>query len=86
MQTLKLELAEAQAKNKVDDLAEDNDAELKALVTKKIARGVAPAQILQAIQELGRPTNCRDLEMRNIAVATPLYGGPGPKFHSSMVV
>ena len=49
VQTLKLELAEAQAKNKVDDLAEDNDAELKALVTKKIARGVAPAQILQAI-------------------------------------
>lgn len=79
LQTLKLELAEAQAKNKVDDLAEDNDAELKALVTKKIARGVAPAQILQAIQELGRPTNCRDLEMRNIAVATPLYGGPESK-------
>ena len=81
VQTLKLELAEAQAKNKVDDLAEDNDAELKALVTKKIARGVAPAQILQAIQELGRPTNCRELETRNIAVATPLYGGPDQRCH-----
>jgi hypothetical protein len=57
----------------------DNDAELKALVTKKIARGVAPAQIIHAIQKLGRPSNCRQLETLNIAVATPLYGGPESK-------
>jgi len=79
VQRLQLELAEARAKNKVDELAQDNDAELKALVTKKIARGVAPAQILHAIQKLGRPTNCRQLDSRNIAVATPLYGGPESK-------
>ena len=79
VQRLKMELAEARAKNKVDDLAQGNDAELKALVTKKIARGVTPAQIMQAIQSLGRPTNCRELENRNIAVATPLYGGPESK-------
>ena len=50
VQRLEMELAEARAKNKVDELAQDNDAELKALVTKKIARGVAPAQIIHAIQ------------------------------------
>jgi len=79
VQRLKMELAEAVARNKVDDLAQGNDAELKALVTKKIARGVTPAQIMQSIQELGRPANCRELESRNIAVATPLYGGPESK-------
>jgi hypothetical protein len=79
LQRLDMELAEARAKNKVDELAEDNDAELKALVTKKIARGVAPAQIIHAIQKLGRPSNCRQLETLNIAVATPLYGGPESK-------
>ena len=79
LQRLEMELAEAQAKNKVDDLAQGNDANLKALVTKKIARGVKPAQIMQAIQTLGRPTSCRELENRNIAVATPLYGGPESK-------
>ena len=79
VQRLKMELAEARAKNKVNDLAQGNDAELKALVTKKIARGVTPAQIMQSIQKLGRPTNCRELENRNIAVATPLYGGPESK-------
>jgi len=34
---------------------------------------------MQAIQSLGRPTNCRQLERLNIAVATPLYGGPESK-------
>ena len=62
VQRLKIELAEARAKNKVDELARDNDADLKALVTKKIARGVAPSQIMQAIQKLGQPTNCRSLK------------------------
>ena len=79
VQRLKMELAESRAKNKVDDLAQGSDAELKALVTKKIARGVTPAQIMQSIQKLGKPTNCRELENRNIAVATPLYGGPESK-------
>lgn len=79
IQGLKRELAQAQAENKVNILAADNDAELKALVTKKIARGVNPAQIIQAIQTLGRPTNCRVLSTHNIAVATPLYGGPESK-------
>ena len=53
--------------------------DLKALVTKKIARGVAPSQIMQAIQKLGQPTNCRSLETLNVSVATPLYGGPESK-------
>ena len=79
LQRLEMELAEARAKNKVDELARDNDADLKALVTKKIARGVAPAQIMQAIQKLGQPTNCRSLKTLNVAVATPLYGGPESK-------
>ena len=79
VQRLEMELAEARAKNKVDELARDNDADLKALVTKKIARGVAPSQIMQAIQKLGQPTNCRSLETLNVAVATPLYGGPESK-------
>ena len=79
VQRLETQLAEAKAKNKVDDLAQGSNAQLKALVTKKIARGVTPAQIMQAIQSLGRPTNCRQLERLNIAVATPLYGGPESK-------
>ena len=69
VQRLETQLAEAQGSN----------AQLKALVTKKIARGVTPAQIMQAIQSLGRPTNCRQLEKLNISVATPLYGGPESK-------
>lgn len=73
LQRLEMELAEAQAKNKFDDLAQGNDANLKTLVTKKIARGVTPAQIMQAIQKLRRPTSCRELENLTIAVATPLY-------------
>ena len=76
IQRLELQLAEAKAKNKVDDLVADSDAELKALVTKKIARGVAPAQIMQVIQDLGVPGNCRELGTHQIAVATPVYGGP----------
>ena len=34
---------------------------------------------MQAIQKLGQPTNCRSLETLNVAVATPLYGGPESK-------
>ena len=72
VQSLELKLAEAKAKNKVNDLVTDSDADLKALVTKKIARGVAPAQIMQAIQDLGAPKNCRELGIHQIAVATPV--------------
>ena len=79
VQSLELKLAEAKAKNKVNDLVTDSDADLKALVTKKIARGVAPAQIMQAIQDLGAPKNCRELGIHQIAVATPVYGGPESK-------
>ena len=79
LQRLELQLAEAEAKNKVDDLVADSDAALKALVTKKIARGVAPAQIMQVIQNLGTPRNCREVGNHQIAVATPIYGGPESK-------
>ena len=79
VQRLDLQLAEAEAKNKVDDLVADSDAALRALVTKKIARGVAPAQIMQVIQNLGTPSNCREVGSHQIAVATPIYGGPESK-------
>ena len=52
VQSLEMKLAEAKAKNKVNDLVTDSDADLKALVTKKIARGVALAQAN------GRCTRC----------------------------
>ena len=85
VQRLEMELAEARAKNKVDELARDNDADLKALVTKKIARGVAPSQIMQAIQKLGQPTNCRSLETLNVAVATRFMAGLNQRRACSMV-
>ena len=52
VQRLETQLAEAKAKNKVDDLAQGSNAQLKALVTKKIARGVTPAQIMQPSRAL----------------------------------
>ena len=57
VQRLEMELAEARAKNKVDELARDNDADLKALVTKKIARGVAPRRSCRRSRNWGsQPT------------------------------
>ena len=79
VQDLKRELGDTRARNKVADLAQDQDAALNNLVTNKIASGVKPAQILQSIQNLGRHSNCREVESVNIAVATKLYDGPESK-------
>lgn len=79
VQSLKLKLAEAEASRKAITLTEGNVAELRHIVTKQIARGVAPGQILQSIQSLGAPTNCREIVRNNVAVATPLYAGPESK-------
>lgn len=79
VQTLQLKLAESEASQKAISLTEGNVAELRHIVTKQIARGVAPSQILQSIQALGKPSNCREIARKNVAVATPLYAGPESK-------
>ena len=79
VQSLQRLLAEAEAHRKTVELAEGNNAELQRIVTKQIARGVEPEQILQSVQRLGKPSNCREVDRQNIAVATPLYAGPESK-------
>jgi hypothetical protein len=79
VQSLQRLLAEAEAHRKTVELTEGNKAELQRIVTKQIARGVEPEQILQSVQGLGKPSNCREVDRQNIAVATPLYAGPESK-------
>ena len=79
VQSLQRLLAEAEAHRKTIELTEGNKAELQRIVTKQIARGVEPEQILQSVQGLGKPSNCREVDRQNIAVATPLYAGPESK-------
>ena len=79
VQSLQRLLAEAEAHRKTVELTEGNKAELQRIVTKQIARGVEPEQILQSVQRLGKPSNCREVDRQNIAVATPLYAGPESK-------
>lgn len=79
VQDLTQALAEARAHQKTMTLTEGNKAELQRLVTRQIARGVEPEQILQTVQGLGKPANCREVANQNVAVATPLYAGPESK-------
>ncbi len=79
VQTLERLLAEAEAHRKTVELTQGSEAELQRIVTTQIARGVKPEQILQSVQRLGKPTNCREVDSQNIAVATPLYASPESK-------
>ena len=79
VQTLRQALGEAEAQQTAIALIEGSEAELKRIVAKQIARGVQPAQIMQSVQGLGKPTNCREVVSQNVAVATPLYAGPESK-------
>ena len=57
----------------------NNPEPLRRVIAKQIANGVKPEQIVQSILSLGRPINCRIVEKKDVAVATPLYGGPESK-------
>jgi hypothetical protein len=79
VQTLRQALSEAEARQQASELIEGKSARLQQIVTKQIARGVKPEQILQAVEGVGVPSNCREVERQNVAVATPLYAGPESK-------
>ena len=64
VQRLKMELAEARAKNKVDELAQDNDAELKALGDR--ARDLK-AKRVQQLGELVVATGADTLDLEVLA-------------------
>jgi len=79
VQGLRRKLSESEAQQKAVKLTQGSEADLRRIMAKQIARGVAPEQILQSIQRLGSPANCREVSRSNIAVATPLYAGPESK-------
>ena len=79
VQDLERIIAENNAKKKTSDLIGGNQAELRAIITKQIARGVTPEQIMSSLKSLGKPINCREVARHDIAVATPLYAGPESK-------
>ena len=79
VQNLERQLSESEADRKAVTLTEDSKGEVRRIVARKISRGVTPEQILQSIQSLGKPGNCREVARNNISVATPLYAGPESK-------
>lgn len=79
VQDLERVIAENNAKKKTSDLIGGNQAELRAIITKQIARGVTPEQIMSSLKSLGKPINCREVARHDVAVATPLYAGPESK-------
>jgi len=79
VQTLRQALSQAEARQQASELIEGKSARLQQIVAKQIARGVKPEQILQAVEGVGVPSNCREVERQNVAVATPLYAGPESK-------
>ena len=76
VQDLERVIAENNAKKKTSDLIGGNQAELRDIITKQIARGVTPEQIMSSLKSLGKPINCREVARHDVAVATPLYAGP----------
>ena len=79
VQDLERIIAENNAKKKTSDLIGGNQAELRDIITKQIARGVTPEQIMSSLKSLGKPINCREVARHDVAVATPLYAGPESK-------
>jgi hypothetical protein len=79
VQDLERVIAENNAKKKTSDLIGGNQAELRDIITKQIARGVTPEQIMSSLKSLGKPINCREVARHDVAVATPLYAGPESK-------
>ena len=78
-QALQRKLAALRAEKTAGLVSGNNRGPLRRAIAKQIANGVKPEQIVQSIQSLGRPINCRIVEETDIAVATPLYAGPESK-------
>ena len=78
-QALQRRLAALRAEKTAGFVSGDNREPLRRVIANQIANGVQPEQIVQSIQSLGRPINCRIVEQNDVAVATPLYGGPESK-------
>ncbi len=75
-QTLQLSLAALNAEKIAGFASDDHRGSLKRVLAKQIAQGVMPEQIVYAMQSLGKPMNCRVVEEKDVAVATPFYSGP----------
>ena len=78
-QALERRLAALRAEKTAGFVSGDNRDDLRRVIAKQIANGVSSEQIVQSIQSLGQPINCRVVEKNDVAVATPLYGGPESK-------
>ena len=78
-QALQRRLAALRAEKTAGFVSGDNRNDLRRVIAKQIANGVNPEQIVQSIQSLGRPINCRVVATNDVVVATPLYGGPESK-------
>jgi len=75
-QALQRALAALRAEKTAGFVSGDNRDALRRVIARQIANGVRQEQIIQSIQSLGDPVNCRVVEQRDVAVATPLYAGP----------
>ena len=78
-QALHRRLAALRAEKTAGFVSGDNRDDLRRVIAKQIANGVSSEEIVQSIQSLGQPINCRVVEKNDVAVATPLYGGPESK-------
>jgi hypothetical protein len=78
-QALHRNLAALRAEKTAGLVSGDNRDDLRRVIAKQIANGVRSEQIVQSIQSLGKPINCRVVNKNDVAVATPLYGGPESK-------
>lgn len=52
---------------------------LTAIIARYLARGIDAEQIKMALQAVGRPARCRELESRDMAVATGFFAGQESK-------
>ena len=78
-QTLQRSLSELNAEKTAGFISGNNRQPLRRVIAKQLANGVKTEQIIQSVQSLGSPVNCRIVENKDVAVATPLYGGPESK-------
>jgi len=75
-QLLQRSIAELRADKTAGAVSGGNRDTLRRVIAKQIANGVKPEQIAHSLQSLSKPVNCRVVEKKDVAVATPLYAGP----------
>ena len=79
LQDMQMQVAEAKATGTANLVTGDSRVDMRRVITKQLAVGVSSEQIVQSIQSLGKPLNCRVVQTNDVAVATPFYAGPESK-------